>query len=158
MIEALQLARHAETLGEVPVGALIVKGDQVIGRGFNQPIRNSDPTAHAEIMAMRDAARFLGNYRLVDTTLYVTLEPCVMCAGAMVHGRIARLVFGASDPRAGAAGTVLNVLAIPAFNHHPEVSGGLLAEASANLLRAFFEKLRCRSGEVLIPLPPLDSD
>lgn len=142
MKEALALAHQAESLGEVPVGALVVLADQVIGRGYNQPIGSSDPTAHAEVMAMRAAARALGNYRLVNTTLYVTLEPCAMCAGAMVHARIQRLVFATPDPRTGAAGSVLNILSDPAMNHHPQVEGGLMAAESAALLRKFFAARR----------------
>ncbi|MGH8399460.1 MAG: tRNA adenosine(34) deaminase TadA, partial [Gammaproteobacteria bacterium] len=123
MHEALTLAHKAEAEGEVPVGAVIVQGDEIIGRGWNHPIAAHDPTAHAEIVALREAAQKLENYRLTDTTLYVTLEPCAMCAGAMVHARVGRLVFGASDPRAGAAGTVFNLVQASAQNHQLEVTG-----------------------------------
>jgi tRNA(adenine34) deaminase len=135
---ALALARQAEAAGEVPVGALLVRDEQVIGRGWNHPIAAHDPTAHAEILALRDAAQSIGNYRLVDTCLYVTLEPCPMCAGALVHARVTRLVYGATDPRAGAAGTVFNLLQAQQLNHQVEVSGGLLAEECGALLRDFF--------------------
>ncbi|MDE2070459.1 MAG: tRNA adenosine(34) deaminase TadA [Gammaproteobacteria bacterium] len=138
MRAALELARQAQQAGEVPVGAVAVKADTIIGRGWNHPISAHDPTAHAEIIAMREAARALGNYRLMDTTLYVTLEPCTMCAGAMVQARIKRLVFGAADPRAGAAGSVFDIVRAPALNHQLQVTGGVLAEECGVLLRQFF--------------------
>lgn len=138
MRAALELARQAQQAGEVPVGAVAVKADTIIGRGWNHPISAHDPTAHAEIIAMREAARALGNYRLMDTTLYVTLEPCTMCAGAMVHARIKRLVFGAADPRAGAAGSVFDIVRAPALNHQLQVTGGVLAEECGALLKQFF--------------------
>jgi tRNA(adenine34) deaminase len=139
---ALDLARQAEAAGEVPVGAVAVQGGTVVGRGYNRPISSRDPTAHAEIEALRAAAGALGNYRLPGCTLYVTLEPCPMCAGAMVHARIARLVFGASDPRAGAAGTVFNIVQARELNHRIEVSGGVLAAESSALLQDFFRRRR----------------
>ena len=139
---ALDLARHAALSGEVPVGAIVVKDGVVIGRGANAPINLQDPTAHAEIIAMREAAQYLGNYRLVDCTLYVTLEPCVMCSGAMQHARIAKLVYGASDPKTGACGSVLNLMNEPKLNHHCDVVGGILAEECGALLSAFFKQRR----------------
>ena len=142
MARAIELAREAERAGEVPVGAVVVKDGVIVGEGWNRPISTNDPTAHAEIVAMRAAAQHLSTYRLLDTTLYVTLEPCAMCAGAMVLARIPRVVYGAPDPKAGAAGSVLDVLGEPRLNHRPEVAGGLLAEESASLLRAFFAERR----------------
>jgi tRNA(adenine34) deaminase len=142
MRTALDLARQAQVAGEVPVGAIVVQHGEIIGSGFNQPISRFDPTAHAEIEAMRAASRKLGNYRLTGCTLYVTLEPCAMCAGAMVHARIGRLVFAAYDPKAGAAGSVFNVVQSAALNHRVEVTGGVLAEESAVLLQEFFRQRR----------------
>lgn len=142
MREALNLAKKAEEQDEVPVGAVLVFKDQIIGQGWNQPISAIDPSAHAEIIAIRQAAAFLKNYRLNDTTLYVTLEPCVMCVGAMVHARIKRLVFGAADPKTGAAGSVFSLLPAPQHNHQVIVEGGLLAEESALLLQNFFKRKR----------------
>ncbi|HEX6549345.1 MAG TPA: tRNA adenosine(34) deaminase TadA [Gammaproteobacteria bacterium] len=142
MREALTLAQKAEAEGEVPVGAVIVKDGEIIGRGWNHPIAAHDPTAHAEIIALRAAAQALGNYRLSDTTLYVTLEPCPMCAGAMVHARVGRLVYGASDPRAGSAGTVFNLTQAEALNHRLEVAGGVLAEECGAMLKRFFAARR----------------
>jgi tRNA(adenine34) deaminase len=142
MRQALELARRAAAAGEVPVGAVLVIGDEVLGEGWNQPISVCDPTAHAEIVALRAAAARLGNYRLVGSTLYVTLEPCPMCAGALVHARVARVVFGAADPRAGAAGTVFDLLQAAALNHRAEVTGGVLAEECGTLLREFFRARR----------------
>lgn len=139
---AIAEAREAERLGEVPVGAVLVRDGEVIGRGRNMPIGSSDPTAHAEIGALREAAGRLGNYRLPGTTLYVTLEPCIMCAGAMRHARVARLVYGAADPKSGVAGTVIDLCRGPAANHELEVAGGVLAEECAELLRAFFRARR----------------
>lgn len=135
---ALSLAEEAAQNGEVPVGAIVVKDGVIIGRGSNAPITEHDPSAHAEIQAMRDAAKYLGNYRLVDCTLYVTLEPCAMCAGAIQHARIARLVFGASDPKTGACGSVINLMAEERLNHHTEVTGGILATECGSLLSQFF--------------------
>jgi tRNA(adenine34) deaminase len=142
MRRALDLARHAEQAGEVPVGALVVLNDEVIGEGWNQPIVSHDPTAHAEIVALRAAASRMKNYRLTDTTLYVTLEPCAMCAGAIVQARVARVVYGAADPKAGAAGSVFNLLESPALNHRAQVMGGMLAEECGEMLRSFFEVRR----------------
>lgn len=135
---ALQLAQQAADVGEVPVGALVVKDGEIVGRGFNAPISGHDPSAHAEMMAMREAAKTLGNYRLVDCTLYVTLEPCVMCTGAIQHARIARLVFGAGDPKTGACGSVVNLMAEAKLNHHCTVESGVLAEACGSILSRFF--------------------
>jgi len=142
MSRALELARFAEANGEVPVGAVIVKENQIIGEGWNQPITTHDPSAHAEMLAMRAAAKSLGNYRLLDTTLYVTLEPCAMCAGAMVHARIKRLVYAATDPRAGAAGTLFNIVQHDALNHRVDVTGGVLEGECAAVLRNFFRTRR----------------
>jgi tRNA(adenine34) deaminase len=135
---ALECAQEAAAAGEVPVGALVVRGEQVIGRGFNAPIGSSDPTAHAEMRALRAAAARLGNYRLIDCSLYVTLEPCAMCAGAIQHARIARVVYGARDPKTGACGSVVDLFAEPRLNHHAAVTGAVLANESAALLQAFF--------------------
>src|SRR5688572_31983886 len=138
MSRALELAREAERAGEVPVGAVIVKGGEIVAEGWNRPISTNDPTAHAEMVALRAAGQALSTYRLLDTTLYVTLEPCAMCAGAMVHARVKRLVFAARDPRAGAAGSVFNVVQHPALNHRIEFTSGVLAEDCGALLREFF--------------------
>ena len=138
MLRALELARMAEAAGEVPVGAVIVKNGDIVGEGWNRPISTSDPTAHAEIVALRAAAQNLNTYRLLDTTLYVTLEPCAMCAGAMVHSRVRRLVYGATDPRAGAAGSVFNIVQHAALNHRVEVTGGVMADECSAQLRSFF--------------------
>jgi tRNA(adenine34) deaminase len=138
MARALELARLAEAAGEVPVGAVIVKDGRVVAEGWNRPIGSRDPTAHAEIVALRAAGQALGTYRLTDTTLYVTLEPCAMCASAMVHARVKRLVFAAADPRAGAAGSVFNIVQHAALNHRIECTGGILEEECGSLLRAFF--------------------
>ena len=142
MRHALMLAHKAAELGEVPVGAVLVKDDQVISEGWNQPIKQHDPTAHAEIMAIRRAAQLLENYRLPGTTLYITIEPCSMCAGAIVHARIARVVFGASEPRAGAAGSTFNLLQNTQFNHQTEVTSGVLAEECGRVLKDFFSLKR----------------
>jgi tRNA(adenine34) deaminase len=142
MQQALDLAAEARRLGEVPVGAVVVRDGAVIGRGFNQPISSHDPTAHAEIVAMRDAARRLRNYRLRDCQLFVTLEPCAMCAGAMLHARIVRLIYGASDPKTGACGSVLDLFAETRLNHHTVVTGGVLAPNAASLLQQFFMERR----------------
>jgi len=139
---ALDLAREGGSAGEVPVGAVVVKEGQIVGRGFNAPISRHDPTAHAEILALRDAARTLGNYRLLDCDLYVTLEPCVMCAGAIMHARIARVVYGARDPKTGACGSVADLFAEPRLNFHAEVTGGVLAEECGALLSSFFAARR----------------
>ncbi len=138
MARALELARAAEAAGEVPVGAVIVRDGVVVAEGWNRPIGTCDPTAHAEIVALRAAGQALGTYRLTGTTLYVTLEPCAMCASAMVHARVQRLVFAAADPRAGAAGSVFNIVQHPSLNHRIDCSGGVLAEECGTLLRNFF--------------------
>ena len=150
---ALDLARQAAKNGEVPVGAIVVKDGIIIGRGSNAPIGLHDPTAHAEINAMRQAAQHLGNYRLVDCTLYVTLEPCAMCSGAMQHARIEKLVYGASDPKTGACGSVINLMAEPKLNHHTEVVGGILAEECGALLTAFFKQRRLMLKQGKLPSP-----
>lgn len=142
MRAAIAEAKVAASAGEVPVGALVVQGGEVIGRGLNRPVQSNDPTAHAEIVALRAAAEAIRNYRLNDTTLYVTLEPCAMCAGAMLHARISRLVFGAYDPKAGAAGSVLDLCDDRRLNHRIEVNGGLLEDQCSGLLKAFFAAKR----------------
>jgi tRNA(adenine34) deaminase len=142
MQAALAEARRAEDAGEVPIGAVMVRDGLIITRGQNRVLRDVDPTAHAEIVALRAAAQAMGNYRLNGCTLYVTLEPCAMCAGAMIHARLDRLVFAAADPKAGAAGSVLAVLNHPQLNHQMQVEQGLLAEESAELLRSFFRERR----------------
>ena len=139
---ALAEARLAAEAGEVPIGAVVVQGGAIIARGQNRVLRDLDPTAHAEIVALRAAAAALGNYRLAGCTLFVTLEPCAMCAGAMIHARLARLVFAAADPKAGAAGSVLSVLNHPQLNHQTSVVQGILADVSAELLRSFFRERR----------------
>ncbi len=139
---ALALAKQAAQAGEVPVGAIIVKNDVVIGRGSNAPIVRHDPTAHAEIAAIRDASNYLKNYRLVDCTLYVTLEPCAMCAGAIQHARIGRLVFGAHDPKTGACGSVVNLMAETKLNHHTSVTSGIMAAECGAELSTFFSARR----------------
>jgi tRNA(adenine34) deaminase len=142
MSEALVEARSAVEHDDVPIGAVVVRGDSVIGRGRNERERREDPTAHAEILALREAAATLGSWRVLDATLYVTLEPCAMCAGAIVLSRIPRVVYGCPDPKAGAAGSVLDVLAEPRLNHRPEVQAGVLADECADLLRSFFRARR----------------
>jgi len=139
---ALEHAAAAAAGGEVPVGAVLVQGEQIIATGRNAPIASCDPTAHAEITALRAGGRALGTYRLTDTTLYVTLEPCVMCASAIVHARVRRLVFGAWDPRAGGAGSITNVFSLPGLNHRVDVFGGVLMEDCARLLQEFFLQRR----------------
>lgn len=139
---ALEQAQRAWDLGEVPVGAVVVKDNAVIATGYNQPIKRHDPTAHAEIMALRGAAEKLGNYRLPGCVLYVTLEPCVMCAGAMLHARLARVVFGATDPKTGACGSVLDLFAQQQLNHHTALEGGVLADACSVFLKRFFVERR----------------
>lgn len=145
MAHAMFLADQARALGEVPVGAVVVWQDRIVGEGFNQPIGRHDPTAHAEIRALRDAASRMGNYRLPEAALYVTLEPCAMCAGAIMHARVARVVFGATDPKTGACGSVVDLFADTRLNHHAVVTGGVLAEACAEQLRSFFQERRRRS-------------
>lgn len=142
MRRALALARQGQAEGEVPVGALVVVDGEVIGEGWNRPISAADPTAHAEIQALRAAARTAGNYRLAGAQLYVTLEPCAMCVGAIFHARIARVVYGARDPKTGSAGSVINLFAETRLNHHATVIGGVLAEESGALLSAFFAARR----------------
>jgi tRNA(adenine34) deaminase len=142
MRRALELATRAESQGEVPVGALVVQGERVVGEGWNQPITLKDPTAHAEILALREAAATLGDYRLGGTTLYVTLEPCPMCAAALVHARVARLVFGAWDPRQGAAGSAFNLVTARGMNHRVDCFGGVLSEECGALLKRFFASRR----------------
>ena len=142
MRRALELAARAEAVGEVPVGALVVRDGEVLGEGWNQPVALSDPTAHAEILALRTAAQKIGDYRLGGATLYVTLEPCPMCAAAIAHARIARLVFGAWDPRQGAAGSAFNLVAAEAMNHRVDAFGGVLSEDCGAILKKFFEVRR----------------
>jgi tRNA(adenine34) deaminase len=138
MRRALELARAAEEHGEVPVGAVLVRDGAILAEGWNRPISTCDPTAHAEIVALRAGARAVHSYRLTGTTLYVTLEPCAMCAGAIVHARVTRLVYAATDPRAGAGGSIFNVLQNPALNHRVDCTGGVLAEECRSMLRSFF--------------------
>ena len=144
MRTALELARLAEVAGEVPVGAVVVKDGVIIGRGFNAPISRHDPSAHAEMQALRDAAQHIGNYRLVGCELFVTLEPCLMCAGAIMHARIKRLVYGASDFKTGVCGSMLNIFAERRLNHHAEVAGGVLAEECGSMLSNFFAMRRAQ--------------
>jgi len=139
---ALELAKHAQAEGEVPVGAVLVRDEQVIGEGWNQPISAKDPTSHAEIMALRAAASRINNYRLLNTTLYVTLEPCSMCAGAIIHSRVKRVVYGASDPKGGAAGSVFEILGTDKLNHKVEVTSGILVNDCSELLKVFFKSRR----------------
>jgi len=141
MRRALELAQRAQEEGEVPVGAVVVLEEKILGEGWNRPIAASDPTAHAEIQAMRAASSALSNYRLTGATLYVTLEPCAMCAGAMFHARLGRVVFGASDPKTGAAGSVMNLFDTP-LNHHAQIHGGVLAGECGALLNRFFASRR----------------
>ena len=143
---ALREAMTAADEGEVPVGAVVVREGVVVGRGRNGPVGNIDPTAHAELLALRDAAQHDGNYRLPGATLYVTLEPCTMCIGAMFHARVQRVVFGASDPKTGAAGSVLNLFAEPRLNHHAVVEGGILADECGALLSSFFAARRQKTS------------
>ncbi|OMH31838.1 tRNA adenosine(34) deaminase TadA [Motiliproteus sp. MSK22-1] len=142
MYYALDLANRAEALGEVPVGAVVVMDNRVVGEGWNRPISGNDPTAHAEIVALRDAAAQIENYRLVDATIYVTIEPCSMCAGALIHSRVSRLVFGAAEPKAGAVGSASNLLDSPWVNYSIEYEGGVLAEECSHRISTFFEKRR----------------
>ena len=142
MQRALELALQAEKCGEVPVGALLASEQGILAEGYNQPIQAHDPSAHAEIIAMRAAGQVLNNYRLIDTTLYVTLEPCGMCASALIHARVARVVFGASDPKTGAFGGAYDILSLNHHNHRPQIQGGILAKASVELLQGFFQSRR----------------
>lgn len=145
MAAAIELARAAGAAGEVPVGAVVVLDGEIVGRGYNQPIGRADPTAHAEVMALRDAAARIGNYRLPGASLYVTLEPCIMCAGAIMHARIARVVFGARDPKTGAAGSVVDLFAEDRLNHHADIQGGVRAEECGALLSSFFAARRTKT-------------
>jgi tRNA(adenine34) deaminase len=147
MREAISLARAAECLGEVPVGALVVRDGVIVGRGFNSPIGESDPTAHAEIAALRDAGRNLDNYRLPGCELFVTLEPCAMCAGAILHARLARVVYGARDPKTGVHGSVVDLFAVERLNHHTEVLGGVLADECSQMLSGFFAERRAKRDQ-----------
>lgn len=151
MEQALRLAQKAQSLDEVPVGAVLVKGGEVIGEGWNQTISACDPTAHAEVVALRDAAKRLNNYRVVGTTLYVTLEPCAMCVGALVHGRVQRLVYAASEPKSGAVSSRVNLLELHAFNHRIDVSNGVLADRASDLLTSFFKNKRQLKKEKKFP-------
>ena len=146
MREALSLALEAAAAGEVPVGAVVVKDGAVVGRGHNRPVVSRDPTAHAEVIALRDAAERIGNYRLADCLLYVTLEPCAMCAGAIMNARISRVVYGAADPKSGACGSVVDLFAENRLNHHATVVGGVMAKEAATLLQEFFSARRRSSG------------
>jgi tRNA(adenine34) deaminase len=152
---ALELADQAQAAGEVPVGAVVVRAGEIIGRGYNAPISRHDPSAHAEMLALRDAARHIGNYRLTGCELFVTLEPCLMCAGAIMHARIARLVYGAADPKTGACGSVLDAFAEPRLNHHTGVVAGVLAEECGAMLSDFFamRRLQQQSGARLLGQP-----
>jgi tRNA(adenine34) deaminase len=143
---ALEQAQHAWDEGEVPVGAVVVKDGEVIAVGYNQPIGKHDPTAHAEIAALRAAAEALGNYRLPGCELYVTLEPCVMCAGAMMHARLAKVVYGAADPKTGAGGSVVNLFEQEQLNHHTEIAGGVMAEECGAMLKSFFAARRAAAA------------
>jgi tRNA(adenine34) deaminase len=156
MREALSLAEQAWQSGEVPVGAVVVKDGEIIGRGFNSPISKHDPTAHAEVMALREAAQNIGNYRLSHCTLYVTLEPCAMCTGAIFHARIARVVYGASDPKTGVAGSTINLYAEQKLNHHATIESGILAEECGSLLSRFFRERRQNSSRT--DLNAIDQD
>lgn len=149
MQQAISQAHNAWALGEVPVGAVVVKDGQVVATGFNQPIGTHDPTAHAEIMALRAAATILGNYRLPGCELYITLEPCAMCSGAMMHARLARVIYGASDPKTGACGSIINLFEQDKLNHHTEVLGGVLAEECGALLKQFFAERRRATQRVI---------
>ncbi len=142
MREAMSLAKRALAANEVPIGALVVLGNQVVGRGYNQTVRRSDPTAHAEVLALRQAARKVGNYRLTSATVYCTLEPCAMCAGALIHARVELLVYGARDPKAGAVDSYLNLLATSFLNHRISVVSGILEEEASQLLKEFFQAKR----------------
>ena len=147
MREAISQAQAAECLGEVPVGAIVVLNGEIVGRGFNSPIGEHDPTAHAEIAALRDAARALGNYRLPGCELYVTLEPCAMCAGAIMHARISRVVYGARDAKTGVHGSVVDLFGVERLNHHATVEGGVLAEECSSMLSGFFAGRRRKAAQ-----------
>ena len=154
MRHALALARRAEQEGEVPVGAVLVNNGELVGEGWNRPISGRDPTAHAEIVALRAGAQVLDNYRLAGTTLYVTLEPCVMCTGAIIHARVARLVYGADDPKTGAVKSVAGIFDMPTHNHRVSVTGGVLATECGAMLSAFFKARRRATREEALPAPP----
>lgn len=154
MKQALILARQAWDAGEVPVGAIVVKDGEVIGRGFNAPISGHDPSAHAEIQALRDAANHLGNYRLTDCTLYVTIEPCAMCAGAIMHARIARVVYGAADSKTGVCGSVVDLFSEKKLNHHATVVSGVLAQECGDMMSQFFAERRRKQAEAKIAVNP----
>lgn len=147
MEQALELAMKAQEIGEIPVGAILVKDNQLIASGWNRSIIDNNPTAHAEIMALQQAGQALSNYRLLDTTLYVTLEPCIMCAGAMIHSRIRRVVFGAKDFKTGACGSYLNIMGEAGLNHYVDVTGGVLAEKCSSMLSVFFKMRRAQKKE-----------
>lgn len=147
MREALELAREGGAAGEVPVGAVVVLQGEIVGRGYNQPVSSHDPTAHAEVVALRDAAARLGNYRLPGSTLYVTMEPCVMCAGAILHARIARVVYGAREYKTGAHGSIVDIFAESRLNHHCDIAGGVLADECAAAISGFFESRRQQKRE-----------
>ncbi|MCS5708255.1 tRNA adenosine(34) deaminase TadA [Candidatus Berkiella cookevillensis] len=147
MQRALELAKQGQAQGEVPVGAVLIQEDTELAAEYNTPISHNDPTCHAEMNVIRKAATRLQNYRLLDTTLYVTLEPCCMCAGAIIQARIKRVVFGAFDLKAGASGSVINILSMPQLNHHPEIVGGILKESCGSLLTEFFKKKRLKRIE-----------
>lgn len=142
MQHAIKLAKHAALNNEVPVGAVLILNNEIIGEGWNQPIKNNDPTAHAEIIALRHGAKYLNNYRLLNTTLYITLEPCAMCAGAIIHSRVKRVVFGASDPRAGGAGSVFSILQSDKLNHYVDCCQNVMSEECSEILRDFFKLKR----------------
>ena len=144
MQRAFELAKKAEAHDEVPVGAVIVLDDQIIGEGWNQPISSDDPTAHAEIMALRDAGKKIGNYRLPNATIYVTLEPCTMCAGAIIHARLAKLVYAVDDPKTGACGSVFNLLQTEELNHKVEIDNGVMEEECRSLIQSFFKEKRAK--------------
>ncbi len=144
MQRAIELAQKAGAQDEVPVGAVVVYKDQIIGEGWNQPVSSKDPTAHAEIMALRDAGKKMGNYRLPDASMYVTLEPCVMCAGAIIHARLGKLVYAVEDPKTGACGSVFNLLQTDELNHRVEVERGILADKCQSLIQTFFKKKRMK--------------
>ena len=146
MQHAIQLAKTAAQNNEVPVGAVLISEDKIIGEGWNRPILHSDPTAHAEVIALRDAAKNINNYRLIDSTLYITLEPCIMCVGAMVHARVKRVVFGAIDPKTGAVQSMFQLGETDKFNHQINYAGGLLAEQCSELLKDFFQKRRAEKN------------
>lgn len=150
MNEALSLAAKAAEIGEVPVGALVVLKGEIIGKGYNQPISSDDPTAHAEIVALRDAAKRVGNYRLPEAELYITLEPCMMCAGAIIHARIARVIYGASEPKAGALESRLNCFSLDHVNHRPAITAGVLAEECGQQLSEFFKARRAAKKRELL--------